>query len=279
LPSDLSEYENDWILREQARSTLKMYLRHLRRYFGRYATLSLSQVREHLLTLDSVHERRSAARALKNFDLWFSREYEFPRTLGGLVLPKEPQPRAMRTAVPADVVALLATCVTTGDLDADFLARRDRAIILALFSSGMRRGELLAVKLTDLDTDGTILLPKTKNGDVRSVRLSSEALKALKQYLRHHHTRTSEYLWLTNRGRRLSVEGLRKMLDRRCVEAHVDLTPHSFRRGFACEWLKLGGSQVRLKTIAGWRTDAMVGRYVKANEREAALDEHRAIFK
>ena len=50
----------------------------------------------------------------------------------------------------------------------------------------MRIGELSNMHMSDVDFEaGRVVIPTTKNGDRRIVRLDTEALKALKRYQRH----------------------------------------------------------------------------------------------
>lgn len=280
IEADLREFKSDWLRRGLAKETLKHYERHLRRYFGHATTLDLLEARGYVDGFESKNEGRYAARALKAFAKWYAGEYETANPLPPtrFKLPKEPKPGATRIATAADADAILAVC--KGDGSERFLALRDHAMVSVLACTGVRRGELHRMALADWDeTTGAIVLPKTKNGDRRVVRLSEDAAKSVRRYRRQCEVLLDPApLWLTQTMGRLSSDAIRKAIERRTKQAGLDVTAHSFRRGFAVEWLKRGGSETYLKTIAGWKTSAMIGRYVESLAESEALDEHRKLF-
>ena len=84
-------------------------------------------------------------------------------------------PRADVTPPPvlsgADLRALLATC----DKAKDFNGRRDYALLRILIDTGMRRGELAALELDDVDLEaGVLVVRKSKTHRGRIVPYRSE---------------------------------------------------------------------------------------------------------
>lgn len=272
---DLQAFRSDWIARDQALSTIDEYCRLLRKYHEQYPdTLTLSNARAFLMSEQarSKSTARYASRALKAFSKWYTAEYdEDVDPLAKLALFKEPTAKKTPVATADDIAKLLATCDST-----DFADERDRAIILVLRDSGMRRGEVCRMMMEDIDwSTGGIRIPKTKNGDVRYTRIGAEALRALRKY---RHKMTSPYVWESYRGGQLTDCAMRQMLERRCEEAGIKLSAHAFRRGLAVNWLRKGGSETYLRAIAGWKSPAMVGRYTKLVAQEEAVNMHKALF-
>ena len=68
------------------------------------------------------------------------------------------------------------------------------------------------------------------------------------------------------------------MIDRRCKQAGIKVTAHSFRRGFAEQWIAAGGSEVGLMRIAGWADVQMVRRYSRTNGDQLAVEEARRLL-
>ena len=67
----------------------------------------------------------------------------------------------------------------------DFLGLRDRAIFEMFYSSGIRRGELSALKLIDVDAErGIIFIREGKGWKDRTVPIGERALAWLEKYLR-----------------------------------------------------------------------------------------------
>lgn len=278
VQSDLREFENHWT-RNQAVTTLKAYRRHIRGYFTEYATLSLEDARTYVYGKASRSEERMCSRALKAYDRWLASEYDEPQVLTKLRLVKEPAPVKTPMVEAADVKEMLQACLATRDHNR-FLAFRDHALISVMASTGCRRGEVVGMTSEHIDwTSGLITLPKTKNGDVRVVRLTEDALRSVKRYWRLVEAHTGP-LWRTGPlSRGLTGEALRRVVERRANEAgcpHV--TCHAFRRGFAVTWLAAGGSETYLRTMTGWKSPAMAQRYVKVVEQREALETHRRMF-
>ncbi|MEQ1872959.1 MAG: site-specific integrase [Ilumatobacteraceae bacterium] len=220
-----------------------------------------------------------AGRALKHYSKWSSEEYDEVDEYAKLLLPKQPPATKNTVATLEDVEKLLAVCTRSSDEIENFLALRDAALVHVFACTGCRLGEVSRMNVSDLDTTTkTITLPKTKNGDVRRTQLTADAMRAIRRYQRVAPPISELVLFVTWTNRRMSADAIRKAITRRCKAAGVNITPHSFRRGFAMLWLRRGGSETHLMTIAGWKTHSMVGRYVKAVAGEEALLEQARIF-
>ena len=185
-----------------------------------------------------------------------------------------------------------------------FEQRRDRAIILLLLDTGVRRGELAGLRLEDVDfATGTVQIrPEvSKSRRARQVPLSDTTLESVDAYLSvrmaHPLAARTDALWLGSRkgpGGKPQVrtpdgeddpvppygmrgDGFRQMLDRRAKAAGLPtaIGVHIFRRTMAHGFLAAGGSEIGLQTIGGWRDRGMVQHYAKAMEGDRAIAEHR----
>ena len=85
-----------------------------------------------------------------------------------------------RTLEPEQVQALLASCSRQTPV-----GRRDFAIVLMLVRLGMRRGEVAALQLDDIDWRGGELLVRGKGGRVERLPLPVDVGEALADYLCH----------------------------------------------------------------------------------------------
>jgi integrase len=85
-------------------------------------------------------------------------------------------------------------------------------------------------------------------------------------------------LWRSQRGNALNGDGIRQVLERRSRRAGIHVTSHQFRRRLAAKWLINGGSEVGLRSAAGWTSGAMVARYAALAAQQIAKVEHARIF-
>ena len=91
---------------------------------------------------------------------------------------KQPASTPQRTASSSDIVALLLSIGGS-----DLRALRDRALVLTLGTTGLRRAELARMQWTDLDLgSGELIVPQTKAGRPRLVRLGRDTARALRRY-------------------------------------------------------------------------------------------------
>lgn len=133
---------------------------------------------------------------------------------------------------------------------------RDYIITQLIFDTGMRLGETLLIKETDIDfVRRTIFLPadNTKGKKDRYVFFSEEMLKELKRWISYKDRyKECEYIFCTQRGTSLKVSNyetnFKKYGKRIGLE---DIHPHMLRNNFAKRYLMNGGDIYTLSKILG----------------------------
>lgn len=128
---------------------------------------------------------------------------------------------------------------------------RDRAMIEALYASGLRVSELCGLKLSDANLSLGYLRVTGKGSKTRMVPLGQKAQQAIREYLECPRaqllrTRPSPYLFVTGRGGPLTRQAFWKRLRfyARRAGIHVPLSPHVMRHSFATHLLE-GGADLR----------------------------------
>ena len=130
---------------------------------------------------------------------------------------------------------------------------KHRALLILAYSSGLRVGEVVRLKLQDIDSDrGMIHVRKAKGKKDRYVRLSSIAQKTLNVYRQDFEPRN----WLfegQRAGRHLTERSVQKVLQNTIKKAHVSkhVTMHSLRHSFATHLLEDGTDLRYIQELLG----------------------------
>lgn len=128
-----------------------------------------------------------------------------------------------------------------------WIDHRDRLIVLLLYFSGMRVGELCELEDADIEPgDLRILIRQGKGMKSRFVPMHEDAASLLHSYTAIRPTSAYSKLLVSNDGFGgvcgvLTPEGVRQMILRRCKRTGIKyLHPHSWRHGFAMWTLNAG---------------------------------------
>ncbi len=130
---------------------------------------------------------------------------------------------------------------------------RDRALLEILYGAGLRASEALGLRLQDVDLDVGFVRTIGKGDKERIVPLGRMAVRAIRAYnergrpfLGGSGTLKSPELFLNNRGRKLSRQGLHAIIKRYAREAGLpdDVSAHTLRHSFATHLLE-GGADLR----------------------------------
>ncbi len=170
---------------------------------------------------------------------------------------------------------------------------RDQAIVLCLYSTGMRVSELVRLRRGDLDYTDQGAWVHGKGGRTRFVRFSNQAWQALMRYLRerqdslasgaptdkpvfcrHDRAAGSRRLSLST----YSVERLITHLAREAgVLERFNLTPHSFRHYFATRFLGFTGDLALTQDVLGHADPGTTRVYAKTTKTQH-IRAHRDLF-
>jgi len=252
---------------ETAGHVLRLFARWCaERGLGRPAEVTRSVVERYQRHL--FHVRRSGDRPLgfktqqarlvhvKGFFKWLVRErYVLYNPASELVLPKRPPRLPTESFTVAEVEQIL------GSVDVETpLGLRDRALVETLYSTGMRRSELVRLDLYDLDAErGWVTIRQGKGGKDRVVPIGSRALAWVRRYLEEARPvlllDPNEWaLFVSHQGTRFSPAALTNLVKRRIRDSGVRPrrgSCHLFRHTMATLMLERGADLRVLQEILG----------------------------
>lgn len=189
--------------------------------------------------------------------------------------PKEQPPKPYTTE---ELRRLLAVCDMDFAKGAQFLGCRNRTIILLYATTGLRLSELANLKLHEFNLEtgrGTVI---GKGGSSRPFAIQPLAKKALWKYLAFRERRAKpsagDWLWITEEGTKLSVDGLHNTFRRIKNRANVNGAGavHRLRHTFALNALRELKDPFLLQLLLGHKTLEMTRRYTQELKIEEALD-------
>ncbi|MCX6026222.1 MAG: tyrosine-type recombinase/integrase [Chloroflexi bacterium] len=142
---------------------------------------------------------------------------------------------------------------------------RDRALVLLLADSGLRRGEALARNWGEVDfSTGAVFVRRGKGGKARTAAIGATTRRAILSYRRSlARAEANSPMFQTRYGSRLRPGGLRSIFPRLSYRAGFLVTPHILRRTFALHLLRQGMDLITLQRLMGHSDPAMTARYVR----------------
>jgi integrase/recombinase XerD len=189
-------------------------------------------------------------------------------------------PRAWRRlpgALSREEVASILDAPDPGDR----LFWRDKALLEFAYASGARVGEVMALKVRDVDLQEGLALVLGKGSKERLVPVGRAALQALIVYLREIRpalagNRAEGIVFLNARGTPLSRMGVWKILRRHVERAGIRkrVTPHTLRHSFATHLLEGGADLASVQEMLG-HADISTTQIYTHVEREYLRDVHR----
>ncbi len=140
--------------------------------------------------------------------------------------------------------------------------KRNQAIILTIFGSGLRLSEVLSLKKSDISNQDNRLIIQGKGGKVRTAFLSPHSREAIREYLLERKADNNPYLFISHSKNNSSQSPSPKPLTPRMIQLMLQkyaqmsgifkkITPHTLRHSFATKILFEGGDLRSVQTLLG----------------------------
>ena len=271
-----------------------------------------SQVDAYLGTLNSERTRRNYARALEAFRRWYVGTYgEEPdaalltdeevwewrhylvnvrrlaastvnmhlAALKGLARHhgRELRVKGMKR-VPPPVEPLngreLGRLLAAADGDT-WQAKRDVAVLNLLVRAGLRVGEVVALRVGDVELSarkGHVVVKSGKGMKEWTVPLPREARAALQAYLAVRPAWAGEWLFVSKTGKALSERDVQRLVEKAARKAGLSrrVTPHTLRHTYATRALRRGVDLATVARLLGHENLSTTARYLHPDEARVA---------
>jgi integrase len=154
---------------------------------------------------------------------------------------------------------------------------RNQCLMWMAPESGLRRFELAALRLSDVDRTGrTVFVRDGKGHKPRTACYGTGTAQALRKWLRYR-GREPGPLFTTFLGGSITPSGISQVFSKASRTAGVKVRPHQLRHTWADACLEGGIRERDLMTLAGWSSTEMLKVYGAVRAEQRALEAGRAI--
>lgn len=217
-------------------------------------------------------------RVLKTFFTWCVKEDFLKKNPMAKIKFANPKLKIIQPYTNKEIKNMLAVCDYDFRHNAQFLASRNKAIILVFVDTGLRVSELGGMMLDDIDRDRGRIHVVGKGAKERVIRIGATAQKALWKYLVHRPDNRFKEVWLTEEEKPMKTLSVQIMIRRIKERAGIqgDGSCHRFRHTFAINFLRMDRNPFNLQYLLGHSDLRMVKHYVAALGMEDALKAHES---
>ena len=254
-----------WLEDGLAKASLTSYrsdLLHLATWLKEQKAVSLCAVDEQvLMRFIAMLSQKLRASSQARYISTFRRFYRYLLTRG--MIKADPTLKISMPSIPSrlpkvlseqQVEALLAAPDTETDL-----GQRDRAMLEALYATGLRVSELVGLKIHEVNFDMGVVRIFGKGSKERLVPLGEDAIDWMRLYLTGARSsllgkRSSDDLFITARGAAMTRQAFWQLIKRYALRSGIDparLSPHVMRHAFATHLLNHGADLRVVQMLLG----------------------------
>ena len=138
-----------------------------------------------------------------------------------------------------------------------FEGKRDRLIIEMLYSTGIRRIELIGIKINDIDFSGKKIKVLGKRNKERFIPMLESTISLINEYMDYRNElkriHNKDFLFLTSKGEKIYENLVYRITNKYFdyVSTKVKKSPHILRHSFATHLLNNGADLNAVKDLLG----------------------------
>lgn len=259
--------KKELILRGYSPKTIKVYLGHLDRFARHFETdpalLNAKHVRAYLLILSNKEGVSTAYRDQAISALKFLYTVVLKRSFVSDKMPRPKKEHKLPTVLSKREVIKLLNAVRNV---------KHRALLMTIYASGLRLGEVVRLRPEDIDSDRHLINVRGGKGkkDRRTI-LSNVAL----DYLRHYWQIYKPGRWLfpgQKTGSHISPRSVQKVVEaaRKRAGIRKKCSAHTLRHSFATHLLESGTDLRYIQELLGHKSSKTTEIYTHVTKRDLA---------
>jgi len=290
LSQVIEDYVNDLKILRRSPKTISFYLRNLNMFIkwlkrhghqGVLEDISLTTAKRYILYLEDDHRKyqdhpympkqdeclspysiQGHVRTLKALSSWLYREEYFNESvLARLKLPKAPK-LVIKVLTDDEVREILSAINFNTSAGA-----RNYSILLLMLDSGLRLGEVIGLKIIDIDIERGRIRVNGKGSKERIVPIGSRSQRYMRRYMIHFRPEPIrpgiDNVFLNLDGSVITENSIRLIFKRLSVKCKIPrLHAHLCRHTFGTNYLRNGGDVFSLQKILGHEDLATVKLYM-----------------
>jgi integrase len=173
-------------------------------------------------------------------------------------------------------VSKIISAITISTRENDFLYARDMVIVHLLLYTGVRRGELLALRISDIDFSTNTLFVNSETSKSKKSRyipmhyLLLIHIKSYLKLLKERKTKCEALIISSKQDKPYSKYGLKAWVQKYVKLSGVSFHLHRFRHTFACKLARQSADIVSIMKVMGHSTTRMTERYLRSIKSENA---------
>ena len=156
--------------------------------------------------------------------------------------------------------------------DKDYISLRNKLIVELFYTTGIRRSELIELKLTDVDLKQNLIKVLGKRNKERYIPILDALKMSIKEYLavRNNLNSVDNFLFLTKKKKKLYGTLVYRLINTyfSSVSTKVKKSPHVLRHAFATHLLNEGADLNAVKELLGHSSLASTQVYTNGSLKE-----------
>jgi site-specific recombinase XerD len=262
----LDAFRRSLILQRYSPRTQRVYVQHIKSFFqftelDDYSQLSAEHARTFLYErLARANISRSYhAQAVAALRYLFTQVLRVPLLASDIPIPRS-EKKLPRVLARKDALRIIAAVTNI----------KHRAIVMLLYSAGLRVGEAVRLRLEDIDPERRLIRVRAGKGRKdRYTILSERAFAAVREYVHEYRPR----MWLfpgSNPNRPMATRSVGNIVARACRSAGLEgaATPHTLRHSFATHLLESGTDLRYIQELLGHSSAETTQVYTHVSRRD-----------